>query len=288
MTPAFSIITPSYKQLDWLQLACASVVDQTGVEVEHIVQDAGSNGIQAFFAQRIAILADNKHTVHLQVERDAGMYDGLNRGFGRARGNICAYLNCDEQLLPGALRQVGDFFAANPTIGVVFGDVILVDAEGQALSYRRAIQPCANHIRLSHLNTLTAATFFKRELFQQGHRFDPQWKSIGDAVWIYTMLKAGIRFGILPYPLSVFTFTGANDSVENPRALRETLRWRAEPDAPSKLLTMWYVVRHRLQKLAAGAYRKRTLNYEIYTLKSTRCRQHFTVNSVGGRWTIKR
>ena len=37
-----SVITPSYKQLGWLKLCAASVADQAGVEVEHIVQDAGT------------------------------------------------------------------------------------------------------------------------------------------------------------------------------------------------------------------------------------------------------
>ena len=43
----FSIITPSYRQLDWLNLCAASVADQ-GVEIEHRVQDAGSPGIEAW------------------------------------------------------------------------------------------------------------------------------------------------------------------------------------------------------------------------------------------------
>ena len=40
VSPTFSIITPSYGQLEWLRLAAASVADQEGVNLEHIVQDA--------------------------------------------------------------------------------------------------------------------------------------------------------------------------------------------------------------------------------------------------------
>ena len=42
MRPQFSIITPSFRQLDWLKLCAASIADQTGATVEHIVQDAGT------------------------------------------------------------------------------------------------------------------------------------------------------------------------------------------------------------------------------------------------------
>jgi glycosyltransferase involved in cell wall biosynthesis len=39
----FSIITPSFRNSEWLKLCIASVADQQGVDVEHIVQDAGSD-----------------------------------------------------------------------------------------------------------------------------------------------------------------------------------------------------------------------------------------------------
>jgi len=45
----FTIVTPSYGQLDWLRLCIASVADQQGVGfIEHIVQDAGTQGIEEF------------------------------------------------------------------------------------------------------------------------------------------------------------------------------------------------------------------------------------------------
>ena len=48
------------------------------------------------------------------IEKDGGMYDAVNRGYRRATGDILAYLNCDEQYLPGALAAVEKFFAAHP------------------------------------------------------------------------------------------------------------------------------------------------------------------------------
>ena len=44
----FSIVTASYEQLDYLVCCIASVSDQEGATVEHIVQDAGSPGIEEF------------------------------------------------------------------------------------------------------------------------------------------------------------------------------------------------------------------------------------------------
>jgi len=92
-----SVITPSYRNSERLKLCVASVADQEGVEVEHIVQDAGSDDGTLDW-----LLADRR--VKACVEKDEGMYDAINRGLRKATGEIFAYLNCDEQYLPGALK----------------------------------------------------------------------------------------------------------------------------------------------------------------------------------------
>src|SRR5438309_10187938 len=103
----FSIITPSYRSSQWLRLCISSVADQEGVELEHIVQDSCSDdGTQEWLPKDARVKAF--------IEKDGGMYDAVNRGFRRSTGDILAYLNCDEQYLPGALKAVHDCFAEEP------------------------------------------------------------------------------------------------------------------------------------------------------------------------------
>jgi glycosyltransferase involved in cell wall biosynthesis len=74
-----SIVTPSYKQLSWLKLCAASIADQQGVTVEHIIQDACSGPeLEEWVRQNTS--------ARLVVERNANMYDGVNRGLRRATG----------------------------------------------------------------------------------------------------------------------------------------------------------------------------------------------------------
>src|SRR6516164_1012504 len=105
----FSIITPSFRSSKWLKLCIASVADQAGAEWEHIVQySCSDDGTQDWLPQDPRVQA--------VIEKDGGMYDAVNRGFRRAKGDILAYLNCDEQYLPGALRTVNEFFERHPQI----------------------------------------------------------------------------------------------------------------------------------------------------------------------------
>ena len=86
----FSIVTPSFRNSQWLKLCLASVADQQGVELEHIVQDSCSDdGTQDWLPR--------DRRVRAFIEKDDGMYDAVNRGYRRAQGDILAHLNCDEQ-----------------------------------------------------------------------------------------------------------------------------------------------------------------------------------------------
>jgi len=272
----FSIVTASLGQLQWLRLCLASVADQAGVRCEHLVRDGGSG---EEFGNIIAQFSN----VHGVRETDAGMYDALNRGLTRAQGEILAWLNCDEQYLPGTLDRVRQFFARRPDVDIAFGDAILVDSGGRALSYRRIVAPEKHHTRLDHLGTLSCATFFRRSVIDRGYIFDTKWRSIGDAVWIESLLAAGIPTATIPEPLAVYTFTGSNLSA-SARGYAEMKAWREQTGAPCGALRLLAVLWHRLRKLRAGAYRTRHLDYAIYTLNSPQTRVHFSNPKVGFGW----
>ena len=280
-----SIITPSFQQLDWLRLALASVADQEGVDVEHIVQDAGSQGVEEMFTELAGSSVSLQHNVKLFVEKDRGMYDAISRGLRRATGEICGYLNCDEQYLPGTLSKVTKYFASHPEMDVVFGDAILVNVEGVPLSYRRVTLPSLAHLRLADLNTLTCATFFRHRLLDAGHVFPTDLKIAGDQYWVFQLLKSGIKMGVLRRPLSVFAFTGSNLS-HTAGAADERLAWLSPQKRPSPWLKPIVVLRHRIGKLLAGAYRRRDVTVEIYTKEQPDRRRKIS-SRVGFRWPKK-
>ncbi len=277
MIPSFTVVTPSWNQLEWLTLCAASVADQAGVEVEHIVQDAGSGAeLEAWAASRPGL--------RLCVERDEGMYDAVNRGLRRAQGDVCCYLNCDEQYVPGALAQVGDYFEKHPDVEVLFGDAVVIDAAGKPTCYRRMVLPSRYHTSLSHLSTFTCSTFFRRSIVERGLLFDTSWKCIGDAVWVHTLLEQNVKMAVLPKPLAAFTVTGENLS-QSPRFLEELQRWRTRRGAPPRWLTRPVVWHHRLRRLLAGGYARRSLSLELFWRASLDRRKQANVRNLANRWS---
>jgi len=271
-----SVITPSYKQLPWLKLCAASVADQKGVTVEHIIQDAQSG-------QDLEDWVHERTKAQLFVECDSGMYDAINRGFARATGDIICWLNSDEQYLEGALAKVARYFETHPDVDVLFGDALLVSNNGALISYRRTVLPNLHHIQAAHLNTLSCATFIRRSVLEQGFKLDTRWKAIADAVWVVGMLKAGIPMAILPEPLAVFTITDKNLG-QTSLALSEVKLWQSETASESSLLRPFIVAWHRVIKLFSGAYWPRSMKTRLYTLGSPQERIDLSATYIGFSW----
>ncbi len=143
------------------------------IKVEHIVQDAVTDDGTLDWLQQ-----DKR--VRAFVEKDAGMYDAVNRGLRRSSGEWLAYLNCDEQYLPGALQAVAEFFHANPGVEIVFADTIVIDAQGGYVCDRKVLLPLRNHSTICSLGVLTAAMFFRRSVLQNHDLyFDCRWRVVG-------------------------------------------------------------------------------------------------------------
>ena len=270
MLPRFSIITPSFRQLDWLKLCAASIADQAGPTVEHIVQDAGTGpDLEAWAA--------GQKSLTLHVEKDRGMYDAVNRGLRRASGEILAYLNCDEQYLPGTLAAVAEYFSQHPEVDVVFGSVVVVDGAGRYTCSRAALTPLENHTWVCTLAVFTAATFFRRHLIDDEQLFfSDDWRDVGDAAWVLELLRRKIHMGVLGRTTTAFADTGDNMNMK-PNALAEQVRLReSAPGWMQKLRPLW-TMQHRLRRLALGVYWPKPLSYAIYTHESPSARQTFDV-----------
>lgn len=257
MALRFSVITPSFRNAAWLKLCIASVADQS-VDVEHIVQDGGSDD------GTLDWLPGDRR-VRAFVEQDAGMYDAINRGWRKARGDLLAHLNCDEQYLPGALRQVRQFFESHPDVEVLFGDAVVVNEHGGYLWHRKTVPPRRWHTALCPLSTLTCALFFRRTVLENHQLFfDVQWRIIGDSDWMLRALQARLRMAVLRQFTSVFAHTGGNLSLD-PRAREETKRFYACSPAWLRRLRPVILLHHRLSRLWRGVYFQKPFTYSVYT-----------------------
>lgn len=279
---SFSVVTPSFGQLEWLELCISSVADQQGVgAIEHIVCDGGSRDIENFIRHMRRSFPDRDgYRLRFEVGPDRGMYDAINKGLRLASGDVCSYLNCDEQLLPGALRTVQTHFAEHPGEEIVFGDTIVVDRAGDAVCYWRPYVPSLSHLAGGSLNTLSCSTFFRRSVVEDGHLFGPEWKVVGDLLWVRRLREERRPMGCLRRPLAAFTFLG--DNLGAGAIAKEEVRASRQPSSAAGRL--WSRCIHAARKLASGAYVRRRVAYEVFTLSDPLARRCFLAASLGWTW----
>jgi glycosyltransferase involved in cell wall biosynthesis len=272
----FSIVTPSFRSSNWLKLCIASVADQQGVEVEHIVQDSCSDdGTQDWLTRDPRVKAF--------IEKDGGMYDAVNRGYRRATGDILAYLNCDEQYLPGALKAVRDFFEANPKIEVLLAGSIVTGGDGKYICHRHSLVPHPQHIWF-RFSALTSSMFLRRRVIhERGIFFDPRWRALGDLHWVLALMKAGVPMAVGDLFTSTFADTGENLSLK-PVAIQEVAATRAMAPRLARLFRPFWILHHRLRRVAAGHFSLKPTSYSIYTLQSPEQRRKFDVPKPTAVW----
>jgi glycosyltransferase involved in cell wall biosynthesis len=123
--PAISIVTPSLNQGRFIRATLASVAVQGYPNLEYIVADGGSAD------GTLEALADYEDLIdRLEHGPDGGHIAAINRELGRSQGEILAWLNSDDLLLPGALACVGRYFAEHPEVDLVYGYRVLIDEFG--------------------------------------------------------------------------------------------------------------------------------------------------------------
>jgi len=289
----FLIITPSLNQLAYLKRCVASVADQIAgdrahqgrIEVHHHVQDGGSTDGTIEFLQEY--MARQSSTAGYQLtfasEADEGMYDALNKGFERSFGDIFAWLNCDEQYLPGALGKVARHFAEHSGADMVYGDALMVDPEGRLLTYRKNPPLRRAYVLADHLYTQSAAMFFRSRIFTSGLRFNTAWKAVGDCDFVIRAMKAGFRPAQMSVYLAACIMTGENLSrkqtgVEELQSFRRTVALRYRLGRP-----IWNLLRHS-EKFMRGGFRQAVpLEYDLYP-EDSNIRKKFTAQNADFRF----
>jgi len=200
-TPKISIVTPSYQQARFLPETMRSVLDQSGVNCDYVVQDGGSTDGSA------DLIRQQAPRLHAwSSEQDAGQADAIARGFARTSGgpdDIMAWINSDDFYLPGALAYVAGYFARHPEVDVIYGHRILVDEDSREVARWFLPRHDAEVLRLYDF-VPQETLFWRRRIWVKTGGIDPAFNFAIDWDLLLRFQAAGANIVRVPHFLGCF------------------------------------------------------------------------------------
>lgn len=128
-TPFLSIITVVFNNLAGLKHTYQSIISQTSTDFEWLVIDGGStDGIQEWLTD-LAIT-----NMRFISEKDAGLYDAMNKGLKLATGTFVWFMNSGDSIYSSNTVQL--LIAQSSGKDVLYGETMLVDANDTKLGIR--------------------------------------------------------------------------------------------------------------------------------------------------------
>ena len=177
--PFVSIITPSFNQARYIEATIQSVLSQDYPNIEYLIVDGGSTDgtveiIKKYQGRGGVTPSLQGHHIHWWVsEPDKGQTDAINKGFGRAQGQILAWLNSDDTYESGAVSAAVKYLLEYPHVGMVYGDCNFINEEGRVIGKFGSAQTDYRLLRQGYVHIPQQTMFFRAEWWKRVGPLDP-------------------------------------------------------------------------------------------------------------------
>jgi hypothetical protein len=202
MSQTVSVVIPAYNQSQYLAAAIRSALAQTYEDIEVLVVDDGSTDD----TRRVATGFDDSRVRYI-YQNNAGLAAARNTGIRHARGSLLTFLDSDDLFLPEKLTLLRETLDANPRLGMVAGQAILIDELGEPLGevFERGFPSEISDLLLG--NPLhVGSVLLRREWQARIGLFDETLRSYEDWDMWLRLARAGCGMGWVAQPVSLYRF----------------------------------------------------------------------------------
>jgi GT2 family glycosyltransferase len=201
--PSIGIVTPSFRQAQYIGATLDSVLDQHYPSLQYRVQDGGSTDGTVQILEKYA-----PRLTSWISEKDGGQADAVTTGLTLMGTDIMAWLNSDDLLMPGALTFIGQYFASHPKVDAIYGHRVLIDQEGAEIGrwvlppHRKNVLPWVDYVPQETL-------FWRRSLYEKVGGVNRTFQFALDWDLLLRFEKAGANIVRVPYFIGCFRIHSA-------------------------------------------------------------------------------
>ena len=244
-----SIITPTNNSDRFVEKAILSVLEQNYENFEHIIIDNCSTD------NTIRILKKYRHLIWIS-EPDKGQSDALNKGFRMASGEVIGWLNSDEYYKKNAFKVISNEFINNSDIDIVYGDINFVDENLNLIRTKKEIDFNKWILLYYGCYISTAATFFRRKIFDDGNFLDINYHYTMDFEFFVRLSTKGYKFKHINKTLAEFIWSENNKSLDKKSRRKDRVavqkKYGFKIQLFNDVLSYVYHAQHAILKLIEG------------------------------------
>lgn len=259
MEPKLSVITVCYEAAEEIGRTLRSVLEQRFSDYEYIFVDGGSRDgtverIRAYEPR----LKERCRGVGVISEPDKGIYDAMNKGIARARGEWVLMLNAGDALADPLVLE--DLFSGKEySQDVIYGDAMLRDLYGGKELFKpfpaMELSEMAQGLPFCH-----QAAFARRSLLQK-YPFETRFSVSADYDQFLRAWMDGTEFLHIPRVVALFDCGGI--CLRRPHATMaqcaEIRKYRDFPGrGPSRLRQLRGMLRGAVKAWAPGLFYSRS------------------------------
>lgn len=171
--PLISIIIPAYNYVEKVERAIQSVLAQLTDKHELIVINDGSTDTTEVVLNNLLFATD--HRFQVLHKKNKGLAATRNRGIKAAASDWFIFLDADDEMMPGALKEIEQHLEENPASRMIIGGYISVwpDNTKQKESLPKSL-PASSISRVKGylvdktISLANGATVMHRDLFIKG------------------------------------------------------------------------------------------------------------------------
>jgi glycosyltransferase involved in cell wall biosynthesis len=128
--PLVTIIVPTFNRLKWISICLDSIKSQTYPHVETLVIDDGStDGTVAWLKSQPEYAFVRVH----EQPKNGGASVARNDGIRLAQGELIAFIDSDDALLPNHIETAVNIFREYPNTGLFCNDSTIIGPDGEIL-----------------------------------------------------------------------------------------------------------------------------------------------------------
>lgn len=268
--PRFTIVTPNHNTGHYLAETIESVLLNLREGDEYYIIDGDSNDCSLEIIRQY----ESRLTGWVS-ERDFGYADAIAKGFQRGSGELLAWLNASDLLLPGALdcaRRMLVYHNAE----LIFGDDYYIDENGVVI-YRNygGARNLYKLMLYGGWTPLQDACFWRRSLYQKVGGLNPKTSHAADFELFLKMVLEG-KYAYVPVAFSAFRRHPGQVSIRNAKRYRkerqQILRRLQSAKKSNKALCMVYCIWIRLRaRIFQPFWNSRSQSGEVVSALVTDC-----------------